>query len=308
MDIEHLREFVAIADAGTFSRASSVLDLSVPTLRRHMSAMEQTLGAVLFSDDTLTSAGTLFYADAKTVLRAYEAAVEHVARAEQVPTFRLVIDTFVGYKPGDDLLASLDMGFKSRQQPIDLTVRDITATFQLDNLKNDSCDLCIYAHHPQNDVEVEGLTAVPLMLDPLVAIVREGHPLAERGEIWIKEIGSEIVWTYDSPSVRRYYGLLEGILRRNGASPHCIPTPWTNARDMYRNLSYFEGGMHITHASIARYSAKLAPRGYRVLRIKDDDAQMRTFAHYRTDSKNPAVPLAIEAFKAMAHDLGDNPY
>ncbi len=309
MDIEHLREFVAIVDAGTLARAAVALDLSAPTLRRHMAAVEQTLGTALLHGDSLTPAGEQFYTDAKTVLRAYETALEHAAFASRpTPALRLVVDTFVGYKPGDDLLAVLEMGSASRQRPLDLTIRDITTTFQLDNLKNGGCDLCVYAHHPQNDVDVEGLTAVPLMPDPLVAIVRDEHPLAGRDEIWIRDIGSEIVWTYDSPSVRRYYGLLESILRRNGASPHCIPTPWTNARDMYRNLAYFEGGMHITHASIARFSAKLAPQGYRVLRIRDDDAQMRTFVHYRTDSENPAVPMAVEAFKAMALDLGDSPY
>lgn len=48
MDITHLRAFVAVAEAGGFSRAANLLVSTQPTLSRQVAALEKELGRLLF--------------------------------------------------------------------------------------------------------------------------------------------------------------------------------------------------------------------------------------------------------------------
>ncbi|WP_082609634.1 LysR family transcriptional regulator [Bosea sp. Root381] len=72
MDLQELRTFVAIADAGSFSRASLRLGLAQPTVSRQIQGLEQSLKAQLFYRHgrgiALTDAGKRFYETVVPVL------------------------------------------------------------------------------------------------------------------------------------------------------------------------------------------------------------------------------------------------
>lgn len=71
-DLQHLREFVQIADSGSISRAARVLGIAQPTLSRHLAALESQIGSPLIRRDTrtmrLTDAGIVVLADARELL------------------------------------------------------------------------------------------------------------------------------------------------------------------------------------------------------------------------------------------------
>ena len=48
MDLDHLRTFVAVAEAGGFTKAATVLASTQPTLSRQVKALELSLGQPLF--------------------------------------------------------------------------------------------------------------------------------------------------------------------------------------------------------------------------------------------------------------------
>lgn len=312
MEIEHLREFIRVIEEGSFSRAAAGLNISQPGLSKHVAALEKRLGVELLVRNnagvSLTPAGRLLYDEAQTVLQAYDGAMERFERFKGSERFALTVDSFVGYKPGDDMLVGLEMAFREANRSLELSVRDVGSVFQLQNVVTGAADLCLYAHHRDEDLDVNGVVGERLFDDPLVAIVRDDHHLAGRDTIWMAEIGNDVVWMYNAPSVVGYYDTLESILRANGADPQRMNLPWVNARSTYQGLPYFKGGVHIVHRSVATYSLPLASRGYRVLGFYDTDANYGLYVHYRSDSKNPAVPLALEALRSMATQLGEKPY
>ncbi len=71
-DLQHVREFVQIADSGSISRAAKVLGMAQPTLSRHLAALEAQIGAPLIRRDThsmsLTTAGIIVLSDARELL------------------------------------------------------------------------------------------------------------------------------------------------------------------------------------------------------------------------------------------------
>jgi DNA-binding transcriptional LysR family regulator len=71
-DLQHIREFVQIADSGSISAAAKVLSMAQPTLSRHLAALETQIGSPLLRRDThtmsLTEAGRILLADARELL------------------------------------------------------------------------------------------------------------------------------------------------------------------------------------------------------------------------------------------------
>ena len=72
MELEQLRIFVAVAEAGSFSKGARQLYISHSTTSRAVAALEDELGVLLVQRDNrvtgLTPAGQLLLADAKEIL------------------------------------------------------------------------------------------------------------------------------------------------------------------------------------------------------------------------------------------------
>src|SRR3954452_23434846 len=72
MEIRQLREFVAVAEAATFTRAAASLGVVQPAVSQAVGRLESELGLVLFERSsrrvTLTSAGAALLPEARAVL------------------------------------------------------------------------------------------------------------------------------------------------------------------------------------------------------------------------------------------------
>lgn len=84
LELRHLRYFVAVADAGTFTRAAERVFISQPTLSQQIRKLEKIVGAPLLQrlrdGVRLTAAGTVLLEEARTVL----ASLDHgVSRSRQ---------------------------------------------------------------------------------------------------------------------------------------------------------------------------------------------------------------------------------
>ena len=82
MNFEYLDEFVHLARSLSFRRTAEHFFVSRSVISRHMAALEESLGALLFVRDThgveLTDAGEVFLQEARSLLRGWELAQERV--------------------------------------------------------------------------------------------------------------------------------------------------------------------------------------------------------------------------------------
>ena len=97
LELRHLRYFVAVADAGTFTRAAERLFIAQPTLSQQIRRLEQIVGTPLLHRGRdgvqLTGAGTLLLGAARDVLSAVEHGVSQTRQTAGLgrPRLRVVL-------------------------------------------------------------------------------------------------------------------------------------------------------------------------------------------------------------------------
>src|SRR5260370_16950015 len=97
LELRHLRYFVAVAEAGTFSRAAGRLFSAQPTLSQQIGRLEQIIGTPLLHRGrdgvALTAAGTVLLDAARDVLSAVDQAVSQTRQAAGLgrPWLRVVL-------------------------------------------------------------------------------------------------------------------------------------------------------------------------------------------------------------------------
>jgi len=95
MNLRQIKYFVAIADAGSFSKAAEALHIAQPSLSQHVRNLEEELGVELLNRHprgvTPTEAGVLFCKHVRSVLRDMEQAKEAVRTTTQEPAGEVAI-------------------------------------------------------------------------------------------------------------------------------------------------------------------------------------------------------------------------
>src|SRR6266536_2661420 len=97
MELRHLRYFVAVADAGTFTHAAEKMFIAQPTLSQQIRRLEEMVGTPLLhrrrEGVRLTAAGTVLLESARDVLSAVDHAVSQTRQAAGLgrPRLRFVM-------------------------------------------------------------------------------------------------------------------------------------------------------------------------------------------------------------------------
>lgn len=87
MELRHLRYFVAVADALSFTRAATQLGIGQPPLSQQIQQLEREIGSPLFvrlpRGIRLTDVGEAFLEEAQTILRQTATAIDHAQRVSR---------------------------------------------------------------------------------------------------------------------------------------------------------------------------------------------------------------------------------
>lgn len=180
IDLDQLRTFVAVAEAGGLTRAAEALNLSLPAISRRLSALEEELGVALLERSTrrvaLTQTGREFLPRARRLLDELEESLlgirEAAVRRRGVVTLACIPTAAYYFLPAT--LAS----FARRFPEVRVRVMDLSSDGVTDAVATGGAEFGIGmegAQHP--DVEFR-----PLRQDPFVLACRRDHPLAARRE------------------------------------------------------------------------------------------------------------------------------
>lgn len=211
MELNSLRQFLAVARLEHLSRAADELHIAQPSLSRTISRLEKELGAPLFDRSSrlrLNEAGKLFRDHVERALGELEAGRRAVTEtgSEGAGTVRLASETFL------TLTGPLG-AFKRAHPHVELELHWSPAEDMARRLRAQEVDLCV-ASQP---VHGEGLEVVELFDEPVGVGVPPDHPLAGRPSVTVLDVaGRPFVTAREGHWLRR---LLDRLFAAQGLTP-----------------------------------------------------------------------------------------
>ena len=189
MELRHLRYFVAVAEELHFGRAARRLNISQPPLSQQIRALERELRVDLFVRAArrvaLTHAGKAFLEQAQAVLTASDDAAEAARRAARGEVGRLTIG-FID-AAAFSLLPRILLQFRRLKPGVELALRELTGTAQLDALGKGEIDVGFL----RPPVALDRFEVETLVRERFVAGIPARHPLARRELLRLEHLASE---------------------------------------------------------------------------------------------------------------------
>ncbi len=190
MEIDHLKEFVVLAQMGNFMEAADILFSSQSTLSKHIKCMEMELGVPLFERTTrkvsISKYGLLLlpYAREITELRDKYTAILH-SSLESEHEF-LALGSIYGlaqYQITDVLVK-----FKKSRPQSTFNVMQTSSKDLTDMLRQRKCELAFI-----RDIEdaADEFAEIPYTTDTIVAVLPLAHPLARQATIPLRLLAEE---------------------------------------------------------------------------------------------------------------------
>src|SRR5215831_17853820 len=200
MTFEDLRVFVTVAAERSFSRAARKLRRTQPAVSQAIRRLEDSAGERLIErssrDGTLTDAGGLLLDYATRLLRLADEAAGAVAELRDVRKGRVLIGANEG---GVHAVLPLVASFQQKHPAILVDVRRIPSRQMSQEILLRSVDFGVLTFNPP-DRELQSLL---LGTDELVLLVPPTHPLADRKQITMEEMGRQPVIAHNDPSPAR---------------------------------------------------------------------------------------------------------
>ena len=173
--LEDLQTFLAVADAGSFSRAAERLNLSQPSISNRVRRLEEKLHLRLLDRTTrrveLTEPGRRLYVQAcealgglRTLLREFDA--ETASRAREISVAATMMVATVALPP-------VLRRFQEAHPSLAVRLHDVTPGEALDQVADGRCDLAVMAQvGPRPNLRFE-----PLISDRCVVVTPLNHRL-----------------------------------------------------------------------------------------------------------------------------------
>lgn len=192
MELRHLRSFVAVAEEHSFGRAAKRLNVAQPPLSRHIRTLEDELGTKLFDRTSrpirLTHAGSTFLREARATLDQAERALERGRGAGRGESSRLA----VGATPSayNAIAPAVLRAFRAARPDVALELSFSTIDEQLSALTDGRLDVS-FGGYAQLMTYPRSLTFEQLVVEPMMAILPQDHPLAAQESVALDDLAGE---------------------------------------------------------------------------------------------------------------------
>ena len=287
LDLDKLRIFVAVARAGSFTRAADLLDLRQPTVSQQIQALERDLRTPLF--DRLprsvrpTAAGETLLAYAERLLTLAEEAQAATREAAGLAarTLRLGAGNTLATYILPDLLARLR--WEHPEIIVQITVGNTDQL--LDAVLDTRAELALVG----SPVADDRLAIHPFMQDQLVAIVPPDSRWAGETGVALAALAGETLLVREQGSALQ--AAVADLLRERGVMPERTIT-LGNLEAIKRSV---EAGLGVAVVPEIAVRRELEDRMLHVLTIDDvRDVRSFNYVHRRDRPLSPAGRIFVE--------------
>ncbi|MGM1061638.1 LysR family transcriptional regulator [Saccharothrix sp. Mg75] len=192
MELRQLEYFVAVAEERNFTRAAERVRISQSGVSAQVRRLERELGAELFDRSgrtaTLTVAGEAALEHARAALASAAAVGQAVGEVADLIRGRIAVGMVVGctVTPLFDALAS----FHRAHPGVEVSLGEDSSDRLVDAVRAGALDLALVG---SATARPEGVRALTIIAEPLVAVVPPGHELAARGRVGLRDLADRPV-------------------------------------------------------------------------------------------------------------------
>ncbi len=296
LEMRHLQAVVAIAEAGSLSRAAKRLGLTQSGLSRQIRSLEHDIGAPLFRRKSngvaLTEAGEVLREEAQRVLAAVQDALARARHSVKGITGRCTIATIATEFSGNILVEVLK-DLSGHHPDIIVNVSEMMTPFQVLALKEHRIDLGV-AGANAGLVDEPLIASVRLMEDIIeCALLVDSHPLASRA--WLKPADlADVPFLFiERSTYPRFYDIVMRAFDDVGLVPR-VNGSFNGPRAMWRSAAESLGWTLGSRSMRARPLAGLIAVPIEGLHIPSGIQLL-----WRRDESDPAVLTVREAFRRL---------
>lgn len=293
MELRQLRYFIAVAEAGTFSRAAEMLHISQPPLSVQIKALEDELGVRLLDRTprgaSLTTAGNVFFKEARAALTRLEHAKSDAVRAERGDIGLLSIG-FVSIADYGVLPPALK-SFRSSRPLVEVQLHELTTDAQIRELRASRLDLGI-ALGPVDEPDMQ---FEHLLHEELVLAAPARHPLVGgEGTIDLRVLSKESFIIPPRDIAPGLYDRIHDHCRSVGFTPRITQ----HARQMQTVISLVSIGMGF--ALVPASVRNLKRPGVQYRRLRGKAARVELGVLCRRDTSTRLTDYFVETLRVAA--------
>jgi DNA-binding transcriptional LysR family regulator len=281
MELRHLRDFVAVAEELSFTRAAKKLHIAQPSLTHQIKLLEEELGVTLLDRIkgrvSLTEPGRSFLEDAKRVLALSAESVETARLLSRNQTRQLKI----GYVSNlhHQLLPHALGAFNQAYPEVAVNLFDMTPAEQFEALETGKVDLgFVGLRESLMNASLEGQEVIQY---EIVVALPHSSPLSKKRRIEFKDFAGLL---FVGLSERAYPGWKEAVYRPLAAAGF-IPRTLQEADGMPSTLAFVSAGIG---AALVPEQIKLLPHSGVVFRPLKTPFSAKSWIAWR---RNPSGSL-----------------
>ena len=218
MELRHLRYFKAVAEELNFSRAAAKLRVAQPALSRQVRALEEELGAPLFTRDRgvhLTDGGRVFYAHASKVLAQVDIGIAAFREAATGSAGELVVCN--DWRLSGHFLPEIVREFHAAFPRAEITLQDMRVHEQLAAVRSRRAHVGFIVRSlfgPQRELD-----HMLVLRSRIMVLLSAKHPRAGAREIALADLAKERWVILDEDDAPGYRTFLLQLCRLAGFVP-----------------------------------------------------------------------------------------
>jgi len=297
MDIHHLREFAAIAETGSFSKAARQLHIAQPPLSRHIRQLEDELGIKLFvrtaTGVQITREGSLLLHQARAVLDDASALFDLAVRARSGRAGMLR----VAMAPGlCEVVNRIRIHLVKSVPQLSIEGMDMTSSQQYAALRRRIVDVGLLRHVP-DDTDIE---AEPLFPERFDVLVSELHPLATQRTLKLKQLAGERLLLQDRDWAALTHDKIVAMYAAEGLTPNVATLEATPGNQA--SMLAVASGEAICLSSSSSFSRSYQPlNGLAVIPLDEPDAELKVQVAWRKGETLPVLCDFLKAARQLFH-------
>jgi DNA-binding transcriptional LysR family regulator len=286
-DIRHLRTFLAVAHALSFSRAARTLGVTQPALSQQIALLERQVGAPLFRRRprvALTDAGRVLADEADRILARFARGMSLVAEVARGERGQLTI----GYAASAVLggLPAVIREFRAAHPDVVLRLRELAAAEELEAVATGAVNVAFV----RETTVTHDLSLLPVLQEGFAVLLPRRHRLAAAARVRAADLADE-PWVHFprdvAPSLHDQIGI---VTARAGFVPRVVQ----EAREWLTHIMLVQAGLGI---AVVPESFRQLRLGHLVLRPIRGTAGMARIA---MAMPSEAASTAARRFAALA--------